>query len=619
LGFEKRISKKGGVLVLGKNKKRRRFKPTPIAHDPVIEDVAPVALPQKFDGLAVAEVICLLLLPVAAFWMMRFIPINQNNYLDPYVYTGYIHNFQDLIARYGLTYYSVRFGMIVPAQALTRLFGPVGGYFTFRYLLALTAGVPLYYMVKSKFSTPVAVLAVVGMITSPYFARALLWDYPDAAGVPFLVAAICLVLWDDRPSLHRDALAGGSAAMAVNSNFFLIALVGIFSAVWLSCYLLFRRPPQQLVKRIGAVALGGFIVCFLGCVYYWHAFGRPTNIFYPSIGMAFAQAKGGAARWRTPGVAWMATQIQVVMPIFLAVCGVLIIRWGKITFASAVALSFGIAATGFFYLEQFVLNSNILQFFYYFSYLAAAMFLMLAFLWQILWQTGSLGPGTFLGLGMTALLGPWLLVAWGGWSPPSVSVSRWMVLAGLTAAMMLLGTREWRLPLVRTTMSALALVALCGFFTTGLANYNGAMRRGLSTNNVEMDVYRVTMQFMHVVPKITEHPGAIRFWYNNRVGNSINSVQSTYLWGYSKVNANLPEDPGLPYLGESNMKLLSDPEVRYLGLLCESEEELSKGLAALRQRAVSFRTADYRVLASGDYRIYYQLVELTHLPGTVTH
>ena len=126
-------------------------------------------------------------------------------------------------------------------------------------------------------------------------------------------------------------------------------------------------------------------------------------------------------------------------------------------------------------------------------------------------------------------------------------------------------------------------------------------------------------QFMQVVPKMAERPGGIMFWYNNRVGNSINSIQSTYLWGYSKINASPPEDPGLPHLGELQLKLLNDPQVRFLGLLCESEEELSQGLAALTKKAIEFKTADYRVLASGDYRIYYQIVELMHSPGAVAH
>jgi hypothetical protein len=604
---------------LPKKKIRPHYKRTKsIPIEPTPEVIRPAAPPWKFDRQVAMEVIGLLFMPLIAFWAMRFIPINQNQYLDPYVYTGYIHDFKDLIARYGLTYYSVRFGMIIPAQAFAHLFGPVGGYFAFRYALALSAGMSLYYMVKLQFSQPIAAMTVIGLLTSPYFARALLWDYPDAAGVPFLVAAICVFLLQERPSLWRDMLAGAFAAMAVNSNFFEVALVGLFGFVWLLFSVLFRHPLKDLTKRVAGVALGGFIVCFLGCVYYWHAFGRPTNIFYPTLGMAYSQAKGGAKQWRTSGVSWIAMQIQVLMPIFLAVCCLLVSRWRRMMFTSWVVVSFGLAVTAFYYVEQFLLASNVLQFFYYFSYFMPAVFLMLAYLWQTLWEGTRRRSPEFITLGLTALLTQWVL-SMRGWALPNLTIPQWLALGSVTAAVVFLSSREWRIPRLQVNLAWLALVLVTGFFSAGLSNYGGMMRTASSAKNVEMDVYRVALQFMQVVPKMAERPGGIMFWYNNRVGNSINSIQSTYLWGYSKINASPPEDPGLPHLGELQLKLLNDPQVRFLGLLCESEEELSQGLAALTKKAIEFKTADYRVLASGDYRIYYQIVELMHSPGAVAH
>ncbi len=209
---------------MGKQKRQRAYKQTksgpselPVAlRESPSESVTAVRPAWRFDSAKAIEAGLLLLLPLIAFWAMRFVPINQNHFLDPYLYTGYIHNFQDLLARYGLTYYSVRFGMIVPAQWFTHLFGPEGGYFTLRYALALIAGIPLYYTVKRRFSQPVAALTVTGMLTSPYFARALLWDYPDAAGVPFLIAAVCVFLLEDHFSLWRDMLTGAFAALELN-------------------------------------------------------------------------------------------------------------------------------------------------------------------------------------------------------------------------------------------------------------------------------------------------------------------------------------------------------------------------------------------------------------------
>lgn len=605
---------------MGKNKRQLAYKRAKDAQHEVTaaNEAAPTltASPSRVNPATAIEIAALLLLPLVAFWAMRFIPINQNHFLDPYIYTAYAHRFEDLVARYGLTYYSVRFGIIAPSRLFTDLFGPEGGYFMLRYVLAATAGIPLYYMVKRNFSQAIAALTVAGMLTSPYFARALLWDYPDAAGVPFLTAAICLFLLENRFSMWRDTFAGALAGMAVNSNFFEVAVIGIFGGIWLLFCVFFKRSLNDVIKRAAAVALGGLIICVLGCIYYWHALGKPTNIFQPTVAMASDLATGGTKQWHIAGMIWTFNSIHVFIPPLLVICCASVGRWRKVNFTSLVIVSFGLTVTTFYYAEQFFLDSDILQLFYYFSYLTPAIFLMLAFLWQALWERTSGGPVAFVGLGLAALLTPWVSAIWIGWPLPTLTASEWLALSGLLILMVSLATRKWRWPVLSGTLPWVALILLGVWFTGGQRYFSNMVRTGKVTDNSELDVYRVAFQFMDAVPKLADHPGVIRFWYNNRPGNSINSVQSTFLWGYSKINTNPPEDPGLPHLGEFQLKLLRDPEVRYLGLLCESEDELSQGLTALRMDSIEYKLADYRVLSSGNYRVYYQLVELIHRAST---
>ncbi len=603
---------------MAKKKPRPHYKPAKSAQiEYAPEMTAPVKPASNFTAAAVVETGGLLLAPLIAFWIMRFVPINQNHSLDPYVYTGYINDFQDLLIRYGLTYYSVRFGLILPGQLFTHLFGPAGGYFTLRYVLALIAAIPLYYLVKRHFSQPVAVLTVAGLLTSPYFARALLWDHPDATGVPFLTAAVCLFLLDERPSLWRDTLAGAFAAMAVHSNFFVVSVIGIFGAVWLSFSLLFRLPLKDLVKHFAGVAAGALLVTALGFLYYWHVIGRPTDIFSVTLQVASGLVHGGTKQWRTPGTSWITMQMHVLTPIVLAICCIAVTRWRRTSFTGLIIVSFGVAVTAFYYVEQFLLDSDILQLFYYFSYLIPAVFLMLAFLWQTLWERTKRSSSAFIGVGLAALLAPWMAAIYGKLALPNLTVSHWLVLCGVLAVTLFLVVRESQLPAMRAIMPWLALILLSGFFTAGLADYSTLIRNRKTTDTTEMDVYRVALQFVRAVPKLAEHPGVIRFWYNNRIGNPINSVQSTYLWGYSKVNMNPPEDPGLPHLGEAQLQILRDPQVRYLGLLCESKEEVSQALAALTQEAIEFSAADLQLLTSGDYRVYFELLELTQSPKVV--
>src|ERR1700678_2455342 len=114
----------------------------------------------------IVEPLFLLLLPPMAWILLKISLLNQAGFLDPYYYTGYIHNSQDLLTRYGLTYYSVRFGLILPAKAFAWAFGPVPGYLAFRYVLALLAGVPLYVLIKRHYGIYIALLTYCALITS---------------------------------------------------------------------------------------------------------------------------------------------------------------------------------------------------------------------------------------------------------------------------------------------------------------------------------------------------------------------------------------------------------------------------------------------------------------------
>jgi len=301
----------------------------------------------------------------------------------------------------------------------------------------------------------------------------------------------------------------------------------------------------------------------------------------------------------------------------LAICCIAVTRWRRTSFTGFIVVGFGVAVTAFYYVEQFLLDSDILELFYYFSYLIPSVFLMLAFLWQTLWERTKRSSSAFIGVGLAALLAPWMAAIYGGLTLSNLTVWHWLVLCGALAVTLFLVARDSQLPAMQAVMPWLALTLLGGFFTAGLADYSPYVRTIKTTDTTEMDVYRVALQFVRAVPKLAEHPGVIRFWYNNRIDNSINSVQSTYLWGYSKVNTNPPEDPGLPHLGETQLGILRDPQVRYLGLLCESKEELSQGLAALTQEAIKFQAADVQLLASGDYRVYFQLLELKPGPKVV--
>jgi hypothetical protein len=124
----------------------------------------------------------------------------------------------------------------------------------------------------------------------------------------------------------------------------------------------------------------------------------------------------------------------------------------------------------------------------------------------------------------------------------------------------------------------------------------------------EMDVYRVALQFLERVPKASKMPGTVAFWYSNEPpGNAIQSVQSTYLWGFSKVQG---QGRGLPYFEAAEIERLRRMNVKWLVLLAEQQGQLELGRASLRRIEVEHHVVDRRVLSAGRYTLHFELLEL---------
>ena len=559
-----------------------------------------------FSG-TITEILFLLLFPFAAFLILHFEPIRQNLTLDPYIYTGYINNFYDLFHRYGVTYYGVRFGLILPARLFTGLFGPEAGYVALRYLLALVFGVPLYVVIKRHLSAPVAVLVYIVALSNPYVARALLWDHPDASGMPFLCAAICLILLKG-PTWKWDLLAGACAGMAANSNLFTVAVFGIFVMAYGSLYLADRKSLRRLACRIAAIAAGALLVTIAGGIYYWLALGY-RDIFSVTLNMARQLSQGGMTRWRLSGGGWTVRQFHVYVPVWLSLCTLAVHGYRRRQLPAAVMSWYGVAITCFYYVHQFILRADTLQLFYYLSYAAPAVFLMIAVLFQWLWERTGWKAVWFVSVGGAAMIVPWIVYSYSGRWPLSPDLKRFLEIAASTLALILLSMCLRRRSASRAAAGAAVVLLGAGFYC-GFSTYPEMIHPRGNTDHSELDVYRVALQLIHAVPPYRTSGGHILFWYNNRIGNSINSLQSTYLWAYSKLNPDPALGPGLPALNAAQISRIKQADVRYLGLLCESRDELSAGLRTLAEDQIPYHEAAQQTLASGNYRVYWELLDM---------
>jgi hypothetical protein len=107
-------------------------------------------------------------------------------------------------------------------------------------------------------------------------------------------------------------------------------------------------------------------------------------------------------------------------------------------------------------------------------------------------------------------------------------------------------------------------------------SYPHAIVRG-DANKTEWDVYRLSLEFQRDIAERVPPDRSLGFWYDGRETDWLNSVQATFLWGYSRVMP--PEGPGMPELTSEIAASVLQRE--YLVLLATTREELAAGEAAL--------------------------------------
>jgi hypothetical protein len=553
-----------------------------------------------------AEVAFLVVCPALAFFAMHFSPIAQKEFIDPYIYTGYINNFEDLFQRYGVTYYGVRFGLVAPAQLAAALFGPVGGYFALRYAYVMITAGPFYVLVRQRFGRLAAAACVALLLTSPYFARAVLWDHPDASGVPFLFAAMSLFLIDGRRRV-LDSCAAICAGLAIHSNIFVAAPLAIFIATWTLFALVWQRGVRDVATRLVILVAGiGLITATAAAYYRWRV--NVADAFSVTINKSLELASGGMAEWRTPGIEWVAREWHVLTPVALSLLA--LVAWSKRRGGIQEAVMWASAAgtTAFFYITQFQLGGNSLELFYYFSYLLPFVFLLIALIVGTLlngpsprWNTAA---ATVL---ISAATGPWILYSLGRGIAYPTRIEHHLAAMGVVVAAMIL----WRsAPRFRLAMSVCAAAVLGFMLFSSFATpvYARMIESRVQAVGSDLDVYRIALQMIDSVPRWSANPGAVGFWYNNEPADSpIRSIQSTYLFGYSRVQG---QGRGLPSLDAADLERLGRMRLKWLVLLADTEGELAAARETLSRTGIEHKRVDGRLLHSGTYAVHFELLEL---------
>ena len=524
--------------------------------------------------------------------------INQAGYVDPYIYAGYINDYPALLARFATTYYSERIAFIYPERLLSHLFGVEGGYLAFRFT-ALAAATAAVFAVGSRFyGFAPAVLAAVWLAFTPWLPSALSWTYPDGAAVVYVLVGVACLVVPTRRRLIWHIVAGSALALAVNCNLFLLVICGLIGPSWA---LLYRRERiSWLAQAILSLAVGFFgTFLILALLFYlrFPAYGFTFEL--RSIQEAIAELGGKQQVWYEPlsSAIWEDHDFKLLIPITL-----LLVTFAAITLRStttrAVSGSPGFGVFAFSYLGSIICLFLIFHFglhgfaltdYAYNIFALPSCVLALIVVGGEAERRGGRILGTFaLYAGSALILLGWLAYPILPHLHIASSFYFWAAVAVATAAAAVTTRR----------ISAAAAVLIGGVALLSMSFYQTAFYQIRTASPgeeaVEWDIYRGGIFLQRFVDANVPPSQTLGFWYTGDHGSYLNSIQSMYLWGYSRVFSE--NSIGMPLIDEQfRDKIISGlvpppraHPIRALILLGTSDAETDAGLDALKAAGLPF-------------------------------
>jgi hypothetical protein len=522
--------------------------------------------------------------------------LNQAAYVDPYIYAGYIHDYPALLARFGTTYYSERIAFIYPERLLTHLFGLEGGYFAFRFA-ALAAAIAAVFAVGLRFyGYAPAILAAVWLAFTPWLPRSLFWTYPDGAAVVYLLVGAAFLLVPIQRRLIWHVVAGAAFALAVDCNLFLLLICGLVGPGWAFFYR--REGINWLARAILALAVGFFATYLaLALLFYLRFPAYGFSFELRSIQEAITELGGKQKIWYAPlsSAIWEDHDFKLLIPVTLLLATFAVIARRSATVrAPTDCTDFGVFAVIYlasiiclFLLFHFGLHGFVLTDYAYTVFALPSCVLALIVLGG---EAERRGGRIF---GMPALYGgSALILLWWLAYPilPHLQIASsfyfWVAVAVATVTAAIASRRIAVTAMV--LIGGTALLSLCLYQTS----YYQIRTASPDEETTQWDIYHGGIFLQQFVNANIQPSQALGFWYTGDHDSYLNSVQSMYLWLYTRV---FPENStGMPLVDEQfrnriarGMPPVSLP-IRALILLGLSDAETDVGLDALKAAGLPF-------------------------------
>lgn len=546
----------------------------------------------------VAYALCLIALPFFAI-LATGSYFSHAGAIDPWIYTGLIHNYDDVVDRIGPTYYAARIAHIAPASLFHALLGNAWGFYAFHYV-KLLIGAAALFMLGSRLQSRAVGLAAAGLwCLASWTQRAINDELYASTAATYLLLAYVFAFAPTRRPVAFHVAAGIALALATQT---VQLTFGVFVTAFPSWVLVQeRRSLRQLGAMVAAGAIG-FVATYAAST----AALQLTNPRWAEGDATIAIIKqllaGAASTWRVTfdeilrgGYYYAYTPLLATALLLVAAFA----RRNKVALSRRALIGFaGLSAApiAFYVWRQFsahgVLNNSftIIYLFPPFLVSIAAAF-----------ATATDKFSGALRVGAAACL--CVLLYLSSAAPPLELVIamqnhlRWTTYAAVAVAVVAIFSAAY----VANRPRLGALAAGLGVIFLLMAPYQAnEFRYGRIPDpgrEEAWDFYGGADALMDFVGRVSPpSDGPVGFWYPN-TSNKLHSIQSTYLWGYTRIAKH--GAIGLPVIDSGSVEGLEHYR-RYI-LMAETPEELQKGIDAIEAFArLQYESAS--VVEIGSYR-----------------
>ncbi|WP_162559994.1 glycosyltransferase family 39 protein [Methylotetracoccus oryzae] len=545
----------------------------------------------------------ILLLPLAAFVLLRLPPISQNNFTDAMYYLGYAHNFVDLVNRYGFIYYAVRFGPIFSELGFNALPGLLTGFHVLRYLLAVAVGFALYAVLGERYGRRAALLGVIAWTFSPVTARILLSTYVDSTAVPFTMLGMLLLIREHGRSGVSAFIAGILLCAGVSGNVY----AGVMIAFGLPAYAILNwgQSLARIARELATVLAGAVMLLTVFTLVYHGLFGV-RSLLQPVIDISLRLAGGDAKQWTRPPGEWLFDSPHIYAPFVVMIGNFSVWRWtrDRLALASAVYLTLLVA---FYWVTDLALDGYSLSFYPYAAYWQAALMLALGTVAGLAVKLAETRDRVSVTVAVVlGLVAAPLAFSLTGAQPPPLG---WLT-AAVAAALGLMVLTRTR-PRLRPFALA-GLLAVTTLLQAGSGVYNVLLGKPESNDR---DLVRVALQVADLLPRIADDGKELAFWYTpDATDRRLQMIQSIQL-PFSQLRLKDAQPIALGPLSPEALELLRNPQLAHLVILDYSPARVDAALAELNSAGILYRLAQRRQLQSGDFGAVLAHVVLDHPPA----